>query len=499
MIPAWTAPLALVSLSLAPAVIVFLLGRDQALARNTVNMVGAGLKLLVVGLLLLEVGAGERYSLSFDIGPGLTVLLRIDSLSLLFVTLSALLWFVTTLYAIGYLDKDPEQRRFFGFFSLCVSATVGIALSGNLFTFFIFYELLTLSTLPLVAHKGNDESLAAAGRYLRYTLGGSAALLVGILWLQALTGSGDFAPGASTGLKQLAQTAPGIATVIFVLMVSGLAVKGAMIPVHGWLPSAMVAPAPVSALLHAVAVVKAGAFGIVRVVLDVYGVDVMGELGLGLGLALAASITILGGSLLAVRQTAIKKRLAFSTVSQVSYIMLGLSLLSPLGQVGALVHLVHQGLMKITLFFCAGILEKTLGITQIAQLDGVGRRLPVTMLAFSIAALGMIGLPPMAGFISKWHLGLGALQADMDWIILVLAGSTLLNAAYFLPLVYRCWFREPQDTDESAMPKPASVLIVGPALFTASAALMVGLFAGLGASPLQWVLFIIERRYMVPG
>jgi multicomponent Na+:H+ antiporter subunit D len=284
-------------------------------------------------------------------------------------------------------------------------------------------------------------------------------------------------------------------------MVGGLAVKAAMVPLHGWLPIAMAAPAPVSALLHAVAVVKAGAFGIVRVIYDVYGTDLVQDLDLGLPLAILASITILYGSLQALRQTGIKRRLAYSTVSQVSYIILGASLAGPFATIGGLVHLVHQGIMKITLFFCAGLLDEKLKITAIDQLDGVGRRMPLTMLAFSIGALGMIGVPPTAGFISKWYLGLGGLQAGQSWVILVLVGSSLLNAAYFLPLLYRAWFKPlPEDVDESdidtgrGLERPWG--FVGPPLVTAAASLVVGLLAASPLSPLGWATLIVERAYL---
>ncbi len=231
---------------------------------------------------------------------------------------------------------------------------------------------------------------------------------------------------------------------IFLLLIIGLGVKAALVPLHGWLPQAMVAPAPVSALLHAVAVVKAGAFGIVRVVYDVYGVNFTDQLGLLTGLGIAAAITIIYGSIKALSQDNLKKRLAYSTVSQVSYIALGTAILGPVGTIGGIVHLVHQGIMKITLFFAAGNYAETLGIHKVSEMNGVGRRMPATTLAFSIAALGMIGVPPVAGFVSKWYLGLGALEAGMAaWVMPVLITSSVLNAAYFLPVLYRAWFREP--------------------------------------------------------
>jgi multicomponent Na+:H+ antiporter subunit D len=282
-------------------------------------------------------------------------------------------------------------------------------------------------------------------------------------------------------------------------LIIGRGVKAALVPLHGWLPVAMVAPAPVSALLHAVAVVKAGAFGIVRVVYDVYGIEFADDLGLLVPLAIAASITIIYGSLRALTQDDLKKRLAFSTVSQVSYIALGVSLFGPLGTAGGLVHLVHQGIMKITLFFCAGNLAEALGIHRVSEMNGAGRRMPWTMAAFTIAAFGMIGVPPMAGFISKWYLGLGALSADMTWVLAVLVASSLLTAAYFLPVLYAVWFKPQQGPWPDERPRrrlETGGWLLLPPLVTAALTIAAGLFAGAAFSPLEWVRLAMVREYL---
>ena len=306
----------------------------------------------------------------------------------------------------------------------------------------LFYELLTLATYPLVAHRGTPEALRGARIYLAYTLTGGTLLLVGTVWLHSIAGPTPFVEGGI--LSQLPADYQPQLKMIFLLMIIGLGVKAALFPLHGWLPQAMVAPAPVSALLHAVAVVKAGAFGMVRVVYDVYGVEFAYELNLLTVLGVVAAITILYGSIKALSQDNLKKRLAYSTVSQVSYIALGIAIFGPIGTIGGVVHLVHQGVMKITLFFTAGNYAETLGVHQISEMNGVGKRMPATTMAFSVAALGMIGVPPVAGFISKWYLGLSALEAGIAaWVIPVLIISSLLNAAYFLPILYRAWFREP--------------------------------------------------------
>jgi multicomponent Na+:H+ antiporter subunit D len=284
-------------------------------------------------------------------------------------------------------------------------------------------------------------------------------------------------------------------------LIIGVGVKAALVPLHSWLPRAMVAPAPVSALLHAVAVVKAGAFGIVLIVYDVFGVEVAAELGVTGPLALVAAFTILYGSVRALFQDNLKRRLAFSTVSQVSYIVLGVAIVGPLATVGGLVHLVHQGVMKITLFFCAGNLAETLGIHEISEMNGVGRRMPWTMLAFSIGVFGMIGLPPVAGFVSKWYLGLGGLEAGLYWPLFVLAGSSLLNAAYFLPILHRAWFCEPPAAwpeERDFGDKETAWLLLLPPVITAALSLLIGLFASVPFTPLEWAQLIAEREFYRP-
>lgn len=486
-----TMPILLLLCPLIPALVIFFLREENDLTRTIVNLGSAVLKLLLIVWTIEGVVQGVTFEYRLEFVPGLYLLLRVDALALLFITLSSFLWLITTVYAIAYFRDSANLSRFFGFFNLCVFATTGIALSGSLITFFVFYELLTLSTWPLVVHKGDAKSIAAGRSYLIYTMAGSAALLFGIVWLEGMTGPIEFA-----GEPRLDELSRLSLTAIFALCIGGLAVKAAMVPFHGWLPQAMAAPAPVSALLHAVAVVKAGAFGIVRIIYDVYGIERVADLSLGLPLAIVASITIIYGSLRALQQTDIKRRLAYSTVSQVSYIALGASLAGPFATIGGLVHLVHQGLMKITLFFAAGALAERRGITSVDQMVGAGRHMPLTMLAFSIGALGMIGIPPIAGFVSKWYLGVGGIQGGYNWVLLVLAGSSLLNAAYFLPLIYRAWFLAPVAVPEGEAAREGPPDLILPAVVTAFASLAVGLFAGFALSPLGWATLIVEEQYM---
>jgi multicomponent Na+:H+ antiporter subunit D len=487
-------PILTLSSSLVPGILIFLLGEEHSRARTVLNLAGAVLKVLFVVLIVLGFERGVEYEARSAFMPGLDLVLRVDPISLLFLALSAALWLTTTVYAIGYLEGSPNRSRFFGFFSLCVTSTVGIALAGNLITFFLFYEMLTITTYPLVVHRETARSHAAGRTYLLYTLAGGIVLLLGIVWVHALAGPVEFASGGVLG--EVAETHRDALVGIFALLVVGLGVKAALVPLHGWLPVAMVAPAPVSALLHAVAVVKAGAYGIVRVVYDLYGLELAHSLGVLTPLALLASVTIVYGSIRALSENELKRRLAYSTVSQLSYIVLGTAIFGPVATTGGLVHLVHQGIMKITLFFCAGNFAETLNVHHVHELRGIGQRMPLSTAAFTIAAFGMMGVPPLAGFISKWHLGLGGLETGQSWVLLVMVASSLLNAAYFLPPIAMAWFREPSEAWE---PPPGRLetrwTLLAPPLVTAAMVLGAGVFGGWGLSPLGLADTIVDAMY----
>jgi len=490
-------PVLVLATSLVTGVLIFFLGEERVRMRTLLNLLGAVLKLVLVGVMIRAVFIGHAVEARWTFLPGMDFVLRADAMTILFSSLSAILWMVTTIYAIGYLEGSPNRRRFFGYFSLCVTATMGVSLAGNLLTFFVFYEVLTLTTYPLVTHRGTEASLRAGGMYLRYTLIGSAAILLAMVWLYVLAGPFDFTETGAIGFLDAKHHSALI--VIFFLLVGGFGVKAALAPFHRWLPEAMVAPAPVSALLHAVAVVKAGAFGIVRVVYDVFGVNFSAQLGVLPVLAAAAAFTIIFGSVRALFQDDLKRRLAYSTVSQVSYIALGVAILGPASTIGGLVHLAHQGIMKITMFFCAGNLAETLGIHTIREMKGAGRRMPWTMGAFTVAALGMIGVPPLAGFISKWYLGIGAAESGDYWVLGVLAVSSLLNAAYFLPILHAAWFKTQEgDWPHEHHPRgrfETSLWLLAPPLVTALLIILTGLFAGTEYSPLAWVKIIAQREY----
>ena len=490
-------PLLILISSLVPGALILLLREEQFALRTFLNLFGAVAKVALIAWVFAGYLRGEEYTFIFRLAPDLTFALRVDQLGLLFATLSAVLWLVTTLYAIGYLEGGQHRRRFFAFFSLCVTASTGIALSGNVLTFFMFYEFLTLATYPLVVHRGTEKAVAAGRTYLWYTIGGGTVLFLGVVGLFVAAGPIYFGQTEIVG-NLMADNAV-LLTILFFVMLAGLGVKAAIFPLHGWLPTSMVAPAPVSALLHAVAVVKAGAFGIVRLVYDVYGIDTAEQMNLLTPLAILAAFTIIYGSVRALFQDDFKKRLAFSTVSQLSYIALGVAIPGVLSSTGAIVHLVHQGIMKITMFFAAGNVAETYGYHKISELNGIGKRMPLTMGAFTVAVFGMIGLPPIAGFVSKWYLSMGAVEAGSYWVVLVLLGSSALNAAYFLPIVYRAWFYE---TEHEAVPLrhakglETQALLLVPVVITGLLSLAAGVFAAVAGSPLSMAREIAERLYL---
>ena len=376
--------------------------------------------------------------------PGITLSLGIEPLGAVFVLVASTLWVLSSIYSIGYMrgNNESHQTRFYVCFAIAISSTMGVALSDNLFTMFVFYEVLTLSTYPLVTHHGNDEARHGGRVYLGILLTTSIGfLLAAILWTYALTGTGQFVSG---GILSGHVEGP-LVGVLLALFAFGIG-KAALMPFHAWLPAAMVAPTPVSALLHAVAVVKAGVFCMTKVIIYVFGLElVRAEASNTAWLPIVAGISIVTASVIALQQDNLKRRLAFSTVSQLSYVTLAAALVAPLSIMAAAMHIVAHAFGKITLFFAAGAIYTAAHKTKVSELNGIGRRMPWTMGAFAIASLSMIGLPPTVGFLSKWYLLGGAIQAEAYFAIAVLLLSTLLNAAYFLPIVYAAFMRKEDD------------------------------------------------------
>jgi multicomponent Na+:H+ antiporter subunit D len=414
--------------------------------RETVTLVAAVLMCIAVVSLLPAVLAGGRPQWSvIEVVPGVAFAFQIDPLGMLFALVASTLWIVNSIYSIGYMraNDEPRQTGYYICFAIALGSTIGLAFSQNLFTLFLFYEALTLSTFPLVTHRRDAEAMASGRLYLLMLLGSSMLLfLPALIATYVLAGTVDFTPGGVLGGKASA----GAITILVALYVFGVG-KAAVMPMHFWLPAAMVAPTPVSALLHAVAVVKAGVFTIVKVMVSIVGIDTLVDAGQSMWLTALAGLTVIVASLIALSQDNLKRRLAYSTVSQLSYVVLGVAILAPISVVGAIMHIAAHALCKITLFFAAGSIYTAAHLTEVSQLNGIGRRMPWTMAAFTVGALGMIGVPPTAGFLGKWFMLTGAMQTA-NWLAVgVIVLSTLLNAGYFLPIIFRAFFRVPPEAD----------------------------------------------------
>ncbi len=430
------------------------------------------LKFTLVLLLLPGTLAGRTAAFTFwEISPGINLALKADPLGVFFALIASGLWILTSLYSIGYVRglEEHKQTRYFASFAVCLSATIGVAFAANLLTFIIFYELLTIATYPLVIHKETKIAIGAGRKYLAYTLTAGVLLIAAAAWTYQITGTLDFKAG---GLFPAGAYSPTAMLALFLLFLGGVGVKAAIMPLHSWLPAAMVAPTPVSALLHAVAVVKSGVFGVVRVVGFVFGPELMRQFSLNSLLAVLAGGTVILASLLAFRQDNLKYRLAYSTVGHLSYIALGAALLSPASLIGGLMHIANHATMKITLFFCAGAIYVNLHKEKISELDGIGRTMPWTMGAFTLGAMGLAGIPPLNGFISKWQLGLGSLQAGETLPLVILIVSGLLNAGYFAPIIYRAFLKEAPVAYTQGEASPAMVV---PIMITALLSLLLGL------------------------
>jgi multicomponent Na+:H+ antiporter subunit D len=433
--------------------------------REAWTFVAAIAKFLIVASMVPAVLKGTEFVLTVaEVIPGIGIAFRVDALGMLFALVSSSLWIVTSAYSIGYMRglNEHSQTRYFCFFALALSATVGVAFSANLLTLYLFYEMLSFATYPLVTHHQDAEARSSGRKYLLYIVGASIGLVLPAMIISYnLAGTLEFAKQgflAGAGSKALI-------ALLLVLLIFGFA-KVAIMPFHSWLPAAMVAPTPVSALLHAVAVVKVGAFSVLRIITGVFGTDLLLSLHLGTVICYIASFTIIAASLIALSQDELKRRLAFSTIGQLSYIVLGAALLSPKGMIGGMAHIAMHAFGKITLFFCAGAIAVATGKKYISQMVGIGKRMPVTMIAFFIGSLSVIGLPPTGGFFSKWYLVLGTLQADQLVMLFVLLGSSLLNAAYFLPIVYKAFFCTQEEAMFDNKMEEAPIWCVAPLVLT---------------------------------
>ncbi|MBK5251416.1 MAG: monovalent cation/H+ antiporter subunit D family protein [Peptostreptococcaceae bacterium] len=391
----------------------------------------------------------------FKINGFMEICFKIDGMSRLFLTMTSFLWICTTAYSFDYMHHEGKENKFFTYFLITLGVIVGISLAGNIFTFYIFYEFLTLSTFPLVIHTGTKEALASGKKYLIYSFSGATLVLLGMILLFSVTGTLEFVPGGVLGGIAIGNRV----TAAYVILFLGFSVKAAMVPFHSWLPAAMVAPTPVSSLLHAVAVVKSGIFALIRITFYLFGAEAVKAMHIKGYMSIPIVLTILMGSFVALHQDNLKKRLAYSTISQLGYIMLGIILLNEDALTGALLHLINHAVIKITLFFCVGVIMYRTGYKTIGEIRGIGKKMPITMGCFSIASISLIGIPPTNGFVSKWYLAMGGLQENRAIFVVILLVSAILTAAYLMPIVIMAFFPGEMDREFENKEPPLMMLI----------------------------------------
>lgn len=469
-------PLAAVLIPMLGAIPIMLADRRPNLRESLTLLIAVGTFLLVAAMLPQVLAGGGSGVTLVEAIPGVPIALKIDPLGMFFALVASFLWICTSVYSIGYMRalQERSQTRYYASFALAISATIGAAFAANLLTLYLFYEILSLSTYPLVTHEQNAEARRSGRKYLTYLLGSSIALaLPAIIMTYGVAGTLDFTSGGILANR----ASPALLGLILCLFVAGFAKSGIM-PLHGWLPAAMVAPTPVSSFLHGVAVVKVGVFSILRVLLDIFGPDLLRSLDYGVILSYFVCITILAASLVALTQDNLKRRLAYSTVGQLAYIVLGAAMLTPSAMTGGILHIVMHAFGKITLFLCAGSIYVASRKKYISEMDGLGRQMPITFGAFFLGALSIIGLPPLGGFISKWHLIIGAVEADQLPLLFILLASSLLNAAYFLPIIYRAFFAQPAPGVEPVV-KEAPLFCLAPLCVTAAGSVALFFFPGL--------------------
>jgi len=467
---------------LAGAVLIGLLGKWPNI-REAASLVTAGSLFWIVVTRILpvvEIGGRPRLDL-VPVLPGLDLAFEVEPLGMLFALVASGLWIVTTLYSIGYMRGHHEQNqtRFYICFALAISSAIGVAFAANVFTLFVFYEAITLSTYPLVTHNGTDKAKRAGRTYLGILMGTSIAfLLLAMVWTWLAAGTTEFRPGGI-----LAGNVEGTGLIILLALYAFGTAKAALMPFHRWLPAAMVAPTPVSALLHAVAVVKAGVFTVMKVMVYVFGIELLSTTGASRWLLWVAAFTIISASCVAITKDNLKARLAYSTISQLSYIVLGAALATSAGVLGGSMHIVMHAFGKITLFFCAGAIMVGAHKTEVSELDGLGRRMPFTFGAFLLGSCSIIGLPPMGGSWSKWFLMMGAADASQWVMMAVLMASSLLSIAYLMPIVVRGFFKPAESPDgenpghRGAGIQEAPLLCVVPPVLTAIGSVVLFFYA----------------------
>jgi len=460
------------------SVILIALSANRPNQREGFHLTAAVIKFLIVASMIPAILAGNRIECTlFTILPGLSVKFVVDAFGMVFALVASFLWILAVFYSAGYMRglNEHAQTRYNASYALALFGAVGGAMAGNFFTLYLFYEIVSIGTYPLVAHHQDTESYEGAKKYITYlTATAKGLVLPAMVLTYVVCGTLEFPDNIRTGIFP-ADADSTLVSIMFFCCLFGFA-KNGMMPFHNWLPSAMCAPTPVSALLHAVAVVKIGVFSTTRVMLYVFGVDLMTNLNLGIYAAYIASFTIIMASVIALSKDNLKARLAYSTISQLSYIILGVALLTPSSIEGGIVHIANHAFSKITLFFCAGAIYVATHKKQISQMGGLGRAMPFTFGAFAIASLSMIGAPPVAGFVTKWYLLMGSMEAHQTIILLVLLGSTMLNVGYFAPVAIKAFFGKPPEGVVYSGIKEAPLAMVIPLSVTALISIIMGIY-----------------------
>ena len=473
-------PLLAVLVSLTASVLIYILGEHiRPNAREAITITASVLKIILVYSMVPAVIAGTEIKYEvFSIVKGISFAFNVDPAGMVFACVASTLWILTSFYSIGYMRGHGEKNQtgYYAAFAMCLSSATGLCFAANLITFFIFFEVLTVATYPLVVHYRDEEGTKSGRKYLAYTLISGQIFFAAIVIVYSVSGSMDFTPGGFLTEEMLPMP---WALLVFFMMVGAGMVKAGVMPLHSWLPAAMVAPTPVSALLHAVAVVKAGAFCTLRVVLYVFGPTLAKACHGADILAWMAVFTILVSSLIAMRKTNLKARLAFSTVGQLSYIVLGICILTPFSTAGALYHIVAHAFMKITLFMAAGAIFVTTHKKDITEMVGLGKRMPVTMFAFTAASFGIAGFPFFAGFVSKANIIFGAVAMGKPFFVATLIASALLALAYLMPVVLVAFKKEIDNPDFRSFGE-ANLCMLIPMVITAVISILFGIWPNLG-------------------
>ncbi|NLN64570.1 MAG: monovalent cation/H+ antiporter subunit D family protein [Clostridiaceae bacterium] len=451
--------------------VVTLIPRTRNQLRNFIVILFAVSSAIFSWKVAFLVFSGESVRIAGSFG-GLGWSIDPDPLGAVFGLIASTLWVFTAIYSFGYMAQKHNQNTYYTFFLVSLSMTLGVAFSGNLVALYLFYELLTFATYPLVIHERSSEAVQAGSKYILYSLSGAGAILIGIVLTYMFAGRLDFADGPILA----GSMRPGLGWLLL-LFFAGFGVKAAIMPLHRWLPKAMVAPTPVSALLHAVAVVYSGVYGIVRVVYSVFGHELTAQLSVNSILLWIVAFSILAGIIIAMRQDVLKRRLAYQTISHLSYILLGALTLQPWGLAGAIMHMISYSMLKITLFFCAGIISEQTGQTRVSKMSGVGWAMPGTMAVFSGATLGMIGMLPLNAFWGKYYLMKGSVAGGKWPLALVLIGSGILNAVCFIPVIVNTF--QGERSALKAKQGGSVALMLVPTGFLVIAALVVGLLPGI--------------------